>query len=83
MADSVLKAKAWSEMQFAEIDKQLAKLEYVEEPETRRYLDEIRRWKDALLSSLDTVKEEMDKFADNLVRTCGDEFAKEGKQISL
>jgi len=76
----VLKAKAWSEMQFIEIDKQLAKLEYIDEPETRKYLDEIRRWKDGLLNSLDTVKEEMDRFADNLVRTHGDEFAKEANK---
>ncbi len=67
-------------MQFAEIDKQLAKLEYIEEPETRKYLDEIRRWKDALLTSLDTIKEDIDRFTNNLLHVHGDEFTTEANK---
>jgi len=76
----VLKAKAWNEMQFTEIEKQLAKLEYIEEPETRKYLDEIRRWKDELLQSIDSVKSEIDKFTNNLLQAYGDDFTKEANE---
>ncbi len=49
-------------MEFTEIDRQLEKLAYIEEPEILFYLAEIREWKDRLQNSHEIIKEQIDDF---------------------
>jgi len=71
----VLKAKAWGEMSFVEIDKELDKLAYITEPATRQYLDELHKWQRNLLSSFDALKEDIDKLTQQLLQTHKEDFS--------
>lgn len=62
----VLKAKNWGDMLFADIDKQLAKLAYIEEAEIVRYLADIKRWKEELQDMLPRIKADIDDLTRKL-----------------
>ena len=76
----VLKAKNWHEMQFAEIDKQLEKLAYIEEQETVSYLTEIRSWKQDLQHSYSFIKESIDNYTKELLEAHRENFSLEANK---
>ena len=76
----VLKAKNWHEMQFTEIDKQLEKLSYIEEPETVSYLAEIRSWKQDLQHSYSFIKECIDNYTKELLEAHRENFSLEANK---
>ena len=79
----VLKAKNWHEMQFAEIDKQLEKLAYIEEQETVSYLTEIRIWKQDLQHSYSFIKEYIDNYTKELLEAHRENFSLEANKRSF
>lgn len=76
----VLKAKNWSEMQFEEIDKQLDKLAYIEDPDTVNYLAEIKSWKHELQNSYPLIKEYIDNFTNQLLGAHPESFSVEANK---
>jgi len=76
----VLKAKNWQEMQFAEIDKQLEKLAYIEDTEIVNYLNEIRDWKAGLVNSYVPIKTQIDNFTNELLATHQENFSLEANK---
>jgi serine/threonine protein phosphatase 1 len=79
----VLKAKNWSDMQFSDIDKQLVKLAYIEEPEIVKYLSEIRIWKEELLNSYSAIKLNIDNLCKDLLEKHQDNFSIEASKFSF
>ncbi len=79
----VLKAKNWNDMEFSEIDKQLGKLAYIEEPEIVDYLAEIRRWKEELESSYQEIKVRVDNFTTDFIKIHQDKFNAEAAKLSF
>jgi serine/threonine protein phosphatase 1 len=77
----VLKAKNWSDMQFSDINKQLAKLAYIEEPEIVKYLSEIRIWKEELLNSYSAIKLNIDNLCKDLLEKYQDNFSIEANKF--
>ncbi len=76
----VLKAKNWQEMPFADIDKQLEKLAYIEDAEIVNYLAGIRNWKDELMNSYVSIKARIDNFTKELLATHPDNFSQEANK---
>jgi serine/threonine protein phosphatase 1 len=70
----VLKAKNWNDMPFIEIDKQLEKLAYIEEPAIVNYLAELKSWKESLQNSCKLIKEHIDNFTNRLLETHKETF---------
>ncbi len=70
----ILKAKNWNNMPFDEIDKQLDKLSYIDEPEIKNYLAEIRKWKEELQNSYEIIKERIDIVTKTLIEKHKENF---------
>jgi len=79
----VLKAKNWNDMQFSDIDKQLDKLAYIEEPEIVQYLSEIRTWKEGLQNSYAAIKLTIDNLSKDLIEKYKDSFSIEANKFSF
>lgn len=79
----VLKAKNWNDMPFSEIDKQLSKLSYIEEPEIVAYLSDIRNWIETLQNSFETIKEQIDNFTRMLIEIHQENFSFEANKQSF
>jgi serine/threonine protein phosphatase 1 len=77
----VLKAKNWSGMSFSDIDKQLNKLAYIQEPEIVHYLAGVRSWKADLQNSFGEIKVHLDKLTSQLVETHNDHFNTEANKF--
>ena len=69
----VLQAKNWQAMTWADMDKQFAKLAFVE-GEAKTYLQRIQAWKMELLNLLPVLKEGIDQLAAQLQQS-GKAFA--------
>ena len=76
----VLNAKNWNDMQFADIEKQLDKLAYIEEPEIVSYLAKIKSWKEKLQNSYVSIKEQIDIFTNQLLETHRENFSIEANK---
>ncbi|OQP49744.1 metallophosphoesterase [Niastella yeongjuensis] len=76
----VLKAKNWQEMPFADIDKQLEKLAYIEDREIVNYLDGIRNWKNGLLDAYVPIKAQIDQFTKGLLEAHPGNFSQEANK---
>lgn len=76
----VLKAKNWQEMQFAEIDKQLEKLAYIEDAEIVNYLNGVRDWKNGLVNSYVPIKAHIDNFTKELLEAHQENFSVEANR---
>jgi len=76
----VLKAKNWHEMPFAEIDKQLEKLAYIEDAEIVNYLNGIRNWKNELINSYVPIKAHLDDLTKELLETHRENFSLEANK---
>lgn len=79
----VLKAKKWSEMLFTDIDKQLSKLAYIQDPEIVNYLNEIRNWKEALENAYETIQQQIDLFTRKLLKNHPENFNLEAMKQSF
>jgi serine/threonine protein phosphatase 1 len=79
----VLKSKNWNDMQFSEIEKQLDKLSYIEEPEIVAYLAEIRAWKNALQNSYELIKRHIDTLAKELLEKHPENFSLEANKSNF
>ena len=77
----VLKAKNWNDMPFADIDKQLQKLAYIEDAEIVNYLNGISIWKDDLLNSYVLIKAHIDSFTKELLETHKEHFSLEANKF--
>ncbi len=77
----ILKAKNWNHMPFDEIDKQLDKLLYIDEPEVKNYLAEIRKWKEELQNSYEIIKERIDIVTKNLIENHKEKFSIEANKF--
>ncbi|WP_216823472.1 hypothetical protein [Niastella vici] len=75
-----MKAKNWNEMQFEEIDRQLDKLAYIEEPATMNYLAEIKNWKQDLQGTYPLIKKCIDDFTKRLLETHPENFSMEANK---
>jgi serine/threonine protein phosphatase 1 len=73
----VLRAKNWNDMAFADIDKQLSKLAYIEEPEIVNYLAGIKAWKEELEGSYVAILQRVQQFAQQLLQDHGEHFSTE------
>ena len=67
-------------MQFAEIDKQLEKLAYIEDTEIVNYLNDIRDWKAGLVNSYVPIKTQIDNFTKELLATHQENFSLEANK---
>ncbi|MBO9202177.1 MULTISPECIES: metallophosphoesterase [Niastella] len=76
----VLKAKNWQEMTFADIDKQLEKLAYIEDAEIVNYLNDIRNWKNELVNSYVPIKAQIENFTNELFATHQGNFSVEANK---
>jgi len=79
----VLKAKNWNNMEFSDMDKQLAKLAYIEEPEIVTYLSEIRTWKENLQNAYAIIKLNIDNICKGLIEKHQDNFSMEASKFSF
>lgn len=79
----VLKNKNWNEMTFTEIDKQLAKLAYIQEEEIVSFLDDLRQWKDDLQNSLGKIKEMIDALTRTVLENNAETFNQEAGKFSF
>jgi serine/threonine protein phosphatase 1 len=79
----VLKAKNWNDMQFLEIDKQLAKLSYIEEAEIVAYLSEIKEWKNELQNSYHSIKTAIENLTKNLLEVHQEQFSIEANKSNF
>ncbi len=79
----VLKARNWQDMTFEEIDRQLHKLAYIEEPAVKNYLDEIRHWKEQLVRSYVSIKKKIDQLAQQLLTDNPETFSREANQYDF
>ena len=79
----VLKAKNWEQMSFGDIDKQLQKLAYIEEPEIVAYLAELKAWKTELENTYPAIKNAIDQFTENLIQEHPDDFGMEANKASF
>ncbi|WP_316771880.1 metallophosphoesterase [Pedobacter frigiditerrae] len=77
----VLKAKDWNNMQFADIDKQLNKLAYIEEPELVNYLAEIRIWKEELVNSYADIQLKIENLRKSLMEEHKENFSIEANKF--
>ncbi len=79
----VLKAKNWNDMQFLEIDKQLAKLSYIEDAEIVNYLSEIKEWKSELQNSYNSIKIAIDHLTKELLEVHQEKFSIEANKSNF
>ncbi|TCC88238.1 metallophosphoesterase [Pedobacter frigiditerrae] len=79
----VLKAKDWANMQFADIDKQLHKLAFIQEAELVNYLSEIRIWKEELVNSYRDIHLKIDKLSKSLMKEHKDNFSVEANKFQF
>jgi serine/threonine protein phosphatase 1 len=79
----VLKAKNWNDMQFLEIDKQLAKLSYIEDTEIVDYLSEIKEWKNELQNSYNSIKIAIDHLTKELLEVHQEKFSIEANKSNV
>lgn len=70
----VLKAKNWEEMDFVTIQRQLAKLDYIENQEVRAYLGEISNWTQQLEEMLPQLLTRLADFTSELQQEHGINF---------
>ena len=70
----VLKAKDWDNMEIPAIQKQLAKLHYIEDQGVRRFLDSIDHWLRQLEALTITIKTGLDAFSYELLSKHPDNF---------
>lgn len=79
----VLKTRNWQEMSFEEIDKQLDKLAYLEDPAVRSYLSGIRQRKEALENDYILIKEKIDVLTRQLLVSHPETFSKEANKYAF
>lgn len=79
----VLKAKNWEQMSFGDIDKQLQKLAYIEEPEIVAYLAELKAWKTELENAYPAIKNAIVQFTENLIQEHPYDFSIEANKASF
>jgi serine/threonine protein phosphatase 1 len=77
----VLKAKDWNNTQFADIDKQLHKLAYIQEAALVNYLSEIGIWKEELVNSYGDIQLKIDKLCKSLMEEHKDNFSVEANKF--
>lgn len=79
----VLQAKNWQGMTFEEIDKQLDKLGYIEEPVIKNYLADIRHWKAQLERDYVFIKAQIDQLAHQLLTDHPETFSREANKYDF
>jgi serine/threonine protein phosphatase 1 len=77
----VLKAKNWNEMLFSDIEKQLAKLAYIQDPEIVNYLSTIYIWKEELQNSYSPIKDQIDIFTTDFIALHQENFNAEASKL--
>jgi serine/threonine protein phosphatase 1 len=80
---SVLKSKNWDEMPFPEIEKQLDKFSYIDETEIVNYLSDIRKWKNTLQNSYESIKIKIDSITQVLLEKHKENFGIEANKSNL
>ncbi|MCU0439996.1 MAG: metallophosphoesterase [Raineya sp.] len=76
----VLKSKDWNNMSFENIQKQLEKLSYIQEPETRNYLTELENWTNDLKDSLPVILQKIKSLTQNLLEQFPEDFNQKATQ---
>lgn len=76
----VLKSKDWNNMSFENIQKQLEKLSYIQEPQTRDYLDNLEQWTHELKNSLPNILQKINTLAQDLLEQFPEEFNQKATQ---
>ena len=63
----VLKSKGWNDMELTDIRKQLAKLDYIENPEVKNLLQKIDEWLEKSTEQIMRVKAAIDELAQSML----------------
>lgn len=79
----VLKAKNWDEMTLEEIEQQLNKLAYIEEPAIKSYLAGIRQWKEQLENDYTGIKERIEALTQQLLVNHPETFSVEANKYAF
>ena len=79
----VLKAKPWQDMTFEEIQKQIQKLAYIQDPETVTVLAEIQIWSETLQVSLSVILQQIELLTAQLLQDSPETFVANANQFSF